>query len=164
MISTLPRELLTSTALVTATVLIHLVGLDILLTLTGVHVRRFTTWVHVDRLLVPLGIVLGLLILHGLEIWIYAFAYFHLVPLPTLEQAVYYATSAYTTLGEGGGTLPKAWRLVGALESMNGTLLIGWSIALLFSVVSRLLDSEKEEDHRVPRGIFARPQRLRRGA
>lgn len=153
----LPHELLISTVLVAATVVIHLIGVDILLTLTGLHVRRFTTWVHVDRLIVPLGIVLGLLFLHGVEIWVYAFAFRYLVPLESLEQAVYYATSAYTTLGEAGGILPKAWRVVGALESMNGSLLIGWSIAILFSVVSRLLDSEREEDHRVPRGIFARP-------
>ena len=157
MTPTLAHELLISTVLVAATVLIHLVGVDILLTLTGLHVRRFTTWVHLDRLIVPLGVVLGLLFLHGVEIWLYAFAFRFLVPLESLEQAVYYATSAYTTLGEAGGTLPKSWRVVGALESMNGALLIGWSTAILFSVVSRLLDSEKEEDHRVPRGVFARP-------
>ena len=159
----LPYELLISTVLVATTVLIHLIGVDILLTLTGLHVRRFTTWVHVDRLIVPLGIVLGLLILHGVEIWVYALAFRYLVPLPTLEEAVYYATTAYTTLGEAGSLLPKGWRVVGALESMNGSLLIGWSIALLFSVVSRLLDSD-EENHRVPRGVFARPSPRARGS
>ena len=151
----LAPQLGTATALVGATVLMHLIGLDLLLTLTGLHVRRFATWVHVDRLIVPLGMVLGLFVLHGLEIWLYAFTYRYLGPIESLEQAVYYSASAYTTLGEAGGTLAKGWRVVGALEAVNGSLLIGWSIALMFSVLSRLLDSD-EEDHRVPRGAIAR--------
>jgi hypothetical protein len=155
-------ELGRATILVVATVLIHLVGLDVLLTLTGLHVRRFATWVHLDRLIVPLGMVLGLFVLHGLEIWVYALTYRYVGPVESMERAVYYSISAYTTLGEAGGTLPRGWRVMGALEAVNGSLLIGWSIALMFSVLSRLLGSENEEDHRVPRGAFARAASARR--
>lgn len=157
-------QLGTATALVMATVLMHLIGLDLLLTLTGLHVRRFSTWVRLDRLIVPLGVVLGLFVLHGLEIWLYAFTYRYMGPVESLERAVYYSTSAYTTLGEAGGTLPKGWRVVGALEAINGSLLIGWSIALMFSVLSRLLGAADDEDHRVPRGAIARPALRRRQA
>ena len=69
MIGALPHELLVSTVLVAATVVIHLVGLDVLMSMTGVHLRWFkTSWLHLDRLIVPLGIVLGLFALHGVEI------------------------------------------------------------------------------------------------
>jgi hypothetical protein len=157
-------ELGIATGLVVATVVMHLIGLDVLLTLTGVHARKFMIWLHVDRLLVPLGVVFGLFVLHGLEIWVYALAYRYVGPLGSLEEAIYYSASAYTTLGEGGGLLPKTWRVVGALEAINGSLLIGWSIGLMFSVLSRLLDSANEEDHRVPRGVIARSALRRRAA
>ncbi len=156
MFDNLLHELAVSTSLVAATVVIHLVGLDLLMTLAGVHLRHFTTsWLHLDRLLIPLGMVLGLFGLHGLEIWFYAFAYLTLDALPTLEQALYFSTSAYSTLGEAGAFLPVKWRIVGALEGVNGMLLIGWSTAFLFQVLNRLLEPD-EAEHPLPRGAIAK--------
>jgi len=152
----LPHELLTSTLLVAATVVIHLVGLDVLTSLLGLHLRRFTTsWLHLDRMLVPLGIVLGLFVLHGAEIWLYAFAYRLLGLLPTVEQALYVSIGGYSTLGEAGQVLPAQWRVVGALEAVNGMLLIGWSTAFLFQVLRRVLEPE-DDDHPLPKGAIAR--------
>ena len=72
MLGNLPHELVIATGLVAGTVVIHLVGLEVLMRLTDLYLRRFVSIsVHVDRLLVPLGIVLGLFILHGAEIWLY---------------------------------------------------------------------------------------------
>ena len=68
----LAEQLLTATAIVSATVVIHLAGLDILQALTSWHIERLTRWIHLDRVIVPLGIVLGLFVLHGAEIWLYA--------------------------------------------------------------------------------------------
>jgi hypothetical protein len=155
---TLPHELATSAVLVAATVVIHLIGLDVLMRLTGLHLRRFrSAWVHLDRLLVPLGIVLGLFALHGVEIWLYAFAYLALGAFPELEPSLYFSTSAYSTIGEAGAVLPDAWRVLGVLEGVNGMLLIGWSTAFLFQVLSHL---QQGEEHPLPRGAIAR--RVRR--
>jgi hypothetical protein len=158
----LPAELLTSTGLVAATVVIHLIGLDLLMSLTDLHLRKFTTaWLHLDRLVVPLGIVLGLFALHGVEIWFYAFAYRLMDALPDIEQALYVSTSAYSTLGEAGPVLPLKWRVVGALEGVNGMLLIGWSTAFLFQVLNHLLEPSAD-DHILPKGAIARtPRRAR---
>ena len=163
-IDALPRELLTSTVLVAATVVIHLVGLDILMSVTGLHLRWFkTSWLHLDRLIVPLGIVLGLFTLHGVEIWLYAFAYRGLGAAPDIESALYFSTGAYSTLGEAGPVLPVEWRVVGALEAVNGMLLIGWSTAFLFQVVSHLM-APSDEDHPLPRGAIARLSPRARGS
>nr|QQZ48695.1 hypothetical protein JKL49_14510 [Phenylobacterium glaciei] len=86
----LARQLLISTAVVSATVLIHLLGLDALQGLLRWHLERFTRWINLDRVLVPLGVVLGLFVLHGLEIWLYALVYWKMQMLPTLEQALYF--------------------------------------------------------------------------
>lgn len=164
MFENLPHELLMSTGLVAATVMIHLLGLDALMTMAGLHLRRFTTsWVGLNRLLVPLELVLGLFALHGMEIWLYALAYRFLDILPTLEEALYVSSSAYSTLGEAGPMLPVDWRLVGALEAVNGMLLIGWSTAFLFQVLNHLT-APSEDDQSLPRGAIARPPpRGRRG-
>lgn len=154
MIGSLPHELLASTVLVAATVLIHLLGLDLLMSLASLHLRRFTTaWRHLDRMVIPLGIILGLFALHGVEIWLYAFAYRLVGALPTLEQALYFSASAYSTAGETG--LPIAWRVVGALEAVNGMLLLGWSTAFLFQTLTHLT-WEEESPQSLPRGAIAR--------
>lgn len=156
MSANLLHQLAVATGLVAATVVIHLVGLDLLMRLTGLHLRRFlSAWLDLNRLIVPLGIVLGLFVLHGTEIWFYAIAYRMLGAVATIEQALYFSTSAYSTLGEAGAVLPVTWRIVGVLEGVNGMLLIGWSTAFLFQVLDHLL-RPRDEDHPLPRGAIAR--------
>ena len=77
------------------------------------------------------------------------------MPLPTIEQALYYSISAYSTIGEAGPILPPAWRVVGALEAINGMLLLGWSTAFLYKILDHLLVSDGQ-DHPLPRGAIAR--------
>jgi hypothetical protein len=97
---------------------------------------------------------MGLFVLHGLEIWIYALLYWSMQMLPDLETALYFSTSAYSTVGETGAILPIPWRIVGVLEAVNGMLLIGWSTAFLFQILSHLMDDEEETQ--LPKGAIAR--------
>jgi hypothetical protein len=153
--SNLARELLCSTAVVSLTVLIHLAGLDVLLSLTGLHLRFLkTAWVRLARLVVPLGIVLGLFVLHGLEIWLYALIYRLTDLAPDIERALFLSISTYSTLGESNAPLPLAWRVFGVLEAVNGMLLIGWSTAFLFYVLNHLLGAPDELP--LPKGAISR--------
>lgn len=158
----LAHQLLIATGLVGATVVAHLIGLDLLQAMLSWHLKRLTAWVHLDRKVVPLGIVLGLFALHGVEIWLYALVYWRAGLLPHLEQALYFSISAYSSLGETGTLLPAAWRIVGALEAINGMLLIGWSTAFLFQILSHLM--WEDDAQALPRGAIARrPMRRRAG-
>jgi len=47
-------------------------------------------------------------------------------------------------LGAGNLALPEAWRLVGAIESANGIILLGWSTAFFVSVINRIRIFEQE--------------------
>lgn len=85
-----------------------------------------------------LGIVVALFALHSLQIWIYAFAYLALGEFTAMEPALYFSTSAFTTVGFGDLLLSQEWRMLGAEESANGFLLIGWSTAFLISVTARV--------------------------
>ncbi|MFN3524214.1 MAG: two pore domain potassium channel family protein [Phenylobacterium sp.] len=161
--SNLGHELLLATAMVGLTVVVHLIGLDVLMDLTRWRFARLQSFGRLDRMLAPLTIVLGLFVLHGLEIWAYAAVYWSMGLLPSLEQALYFSTSAYSTVGETGAILPVPWRIVGVLEAVNGMLLIGWSTAFLFQVLTHLME-EEEDARQLPRGAIARSSPRRNGS
>lgn len=158
----LGQQLLVATGMVSLTVMIHLFGLDLLQDLTHWRLTRFRSFEHLDRLFIPMGIVLGLFLVHGLEIWAYAILYWRVDMLPTLEEALYFSTSAYSTVGETGAILPQEWRIVGVLEAVNGMLLIGWSTAFLFQILQHLMVDETRDQ--LPKGAIARPSPRPRGS
>ena len=155
----LERELLISTGMVPATVIVHMVGLSLLLQLTRLHITRFATEVWMDRILVPLGMVLGIFVIHGVEIWAYAVLYALGGATARLEEALYLSIGAYSTSGWVDVHLRSGWRVVVSLESVNGLVLVGWSTAFFFQNITRLMVTE--DTHPLPEGAIARPSRGR---
>lgn len=149
-----------STLLVCVTVVMHLIGLGLLRRLVRLHLERFLLFVHLDRVIVPLGVVLGLFVVHGSEIWIYALTYQVMGLTDSLETALFISTSSYSTIGEAAGLLPPDWRLVGALEGVNGMLLIGWSTAFLFQLLDHIMSDDDEV--KAQRGAIARRRKAPR--
>jgi hypothetical protein len=64
-------------------------------------------------------------------VWIWAVALRMLGLFPTLELSVYFALTAYTTLGFGDVLLPEGWRLLGGMAAANGLLNFGLLTAVL---------------------------------
>ena len=85
-------------------------------------------------------IFVAILGLHIAEILLWAGFYFWQGALPQLESSFYFSATSYTTLGYGDIVLTHPWRLEGATEALTGVLLLGWSAAFFFSVVSRLFE------------------------
>ncbi|GAA0272753.1 potassium channel family protein [Alteraurantiacibacter aestuarii] len=85
-----------------------------------------------------LALVVGLFLLHGAEIWLYAAVYLVLDALPDLHTAVYFSTITYSTIGYDDAGLAHDWQLVAAIEGMNGIILMGWSTAFFVSLITRL--------------------------
>lgn len=82
-----------------------------------------------------------LVFLHAVEIIIWAIAYKALVPVGELadfEAAVYFSFVTFTTLGYGDITLSEVYRLLSGIQALNGILLVGWSTALMFSIVQQV--------------------------
>ncbi|MEE2567235.1 potassium channel family protein [Hyphobacterium marinum] len=137
--------LLLSAGLIVATVVIHMLGLIVLMGLLQKRSRQIRPFLSIPRQgLFIILIVLGLVVIHSVEIWLYALVYLALGEFPTLELALYYSISTFTTAGFGDIVQDSHWRLVGAMESFNGFLLIGWSTAFLVSVIGRLRSMETE--------------------
>lgn len=84
--------------------------------------------------------VLGLLVLHALEVAVWAYLYVARHCFPDTETAYYYSLTCYTTLGFGDVVLPPPWRLLGGCEAMVGILMFGWSTAVLVGLLHHILD------------------------
>jgi hypothetical protein len=85
-----------------------------------------------------LALVLALFVLHGFGIWLYAFLYEGLGAVADLETAVYFSTISYAGIGYDDRYIVPEWRLVAAIEGINGLLLLGWSTAFFVTIVARL--------------------------
>jgi voltage-gated potassium channel Kch len=57
-----------------------------------------------------------------------------------MNTALYFSTVTYATIGYGDVVPPAEWRLVAVMEGLTGVLMLGWSSALVFAVVVRLID------------------------
>jgi hypothetical protein len=132
-------NLVAGTVLVGLTVLIHTGGLLLLARSTPGLARRLGFHSHdVGRSLVMTGSVLGIFLLHTVEIWFWAGAYLWLGAVVNLAWALNLSTAMFSTQGYGGGiTVSPDWRLLSSLEGINGFILIGWSTAYLVGVSTR---------------------------
>lgn len=135
-------QLAIATLMVLLTVGIHGSGLLLLARLLRLE-RREERLEHISPtslhgIAATFGVVLGLFLLHGIEIWLYAALYLVLGAMPGLQMAVYFSTITYSTIGYDDKGLPLEWSLVAAIEGINGVLLLGWSTAFVVSIVGRL--------------------------
>lgn len=135
-------ELAIATAMVTLTVFIHGAGLFAL----GRALRLEAREEAVERmgplsargLASTMAVILGLFALHGSEIWAYAFLFKALGAVEGLREAVYFSTITYGAIGYDDAAMAERWRLISAIEGINGLILIGWSTAFFITVMGRL--------------------------
>jgi len=98
--------------------------------------RALILW-KLIAILIFLIVVIGLLlaILHGIECGIWAAAYLWLGALDSPIDALLFSVDSMSTRGASGLTLQRHWRLMGALEAVDGMLLFGVSAAYIFAVM-----------------------------
>jgi uncharacterized protein YhhL (DUF1145 family) len=141
-IATLALEFAVSSVMVVLCVAVHGLGLFSLSRAmrTEIAIERLQ---HIDPLsprgaAFTLGIVVAIVMLHGIEIWMFAGVYFFAHAIPSMEGALYYSTISYSTVGYSDTHITQAWRLVGAFESILGVILLGWSTAFFLRMLSRI--------------------------
>jgi hypothetical protein len=122
--------------LVVVTVSIHAVGLaGLLCALNRSHAMNASDFRSVTRWLICLAC--WLLLIHFIEIVLWALYYFSQDCLPDAESAFYFSGVTYTTVGYGDLVLPKPWRMLAPVEALTGILMCGLSTGIFFAVVSR---------------------------
>ena len=127
-------QLAMGSLLIVSTVFIHGVILELVL---KALLRMPQDWEVRWRAVIFSAVVLAVFAAHVLEIWVWAFFFMFIDEIHSLEAALYFSTSSFTTVGYGDLVLSPDWRLMGALESANGMMLFGWSTAFIFEVVRR---------------------------
>ncbi len=85
---------------------------------------------------------LFLTILHCIQIGIWALFYHFNTAISynfiNELDALYFSFVTFTTLGYGDITLDSEWKLLSGLEAINGIMLIGWSTALMYSLIQHI--------------------------
>ena len=115
----------------------------ILMALRGLNIRaRIESRNHLTlprAAAIQIGLIgtVGLLLaaLHGVEAALWAAAYWWLGALSSPAEALLYSVDSMSTRGASGLTLEPHWRMMGALEAMDGMLLFGISTAYIFAMM-----------------------------
>jgi len=91
---------------------------------------------------------LFLLLLNFFEAIIWGITYYILpgiTEFEDLEKAIYFSLVTFTTLGYGDITISSSNRLLSGFEAMNGVLLLGWTTAVMFSVLQFVMKNTLKE-------------------
>ena len=76
--------------------------------------------------------------LHGLEAAAWAFLYIQVGAMSDLSTSMLYSLSAITSYGHSEVFLEQRWKLLGAIEAMNGLILFGLTTAFLFAAIEEV--------------------------
>lgn len=131
-------QLAFGTLLVAITVLVHTFGLAGLGRWTPQMARSLRFHKHdLGRSVTMVATVLGIFLLHTIEVWIWAAIFAATHAVRGFANALYLSTVMFSTAGFGQMDIAPDWRLLTALESINGFILIGWSTAYLVGASTR---------------------------
>jgi hypothetical protein len=117
--------------LIAFTVMFHVLCLNFLKQRTDFGVRFI--WKH--QILSVGFVTLFITLLHGIEAAFWTFTFVFLGAVPDRPTAMLYSLNALTAFGHTDVTLARKWQLMGAMESLNGWILFGLSVAYLFVLI-----------------------------
>ena len=98
----------------------------------------------------------AIIVLHMIEIAIWAAFYFGNSLFSDFETALYFSTTSYTTIGFGDVVLPRAWRMLGGIEGVTGVLLCGLSTAFVFAIVNAMFQMRLQRRNSTERVVNKR--------
>jgi hypothetical protein len=125
--------------MVAVTVLVHFWAFILLTNLMQRSGKRLRPHEHrIGQAALILLVVFGVFGLHTTEIWLYAWVYLILGEARVREEALYFSTVTFASLGAGDIVLSPRSRLLSAIEAANGVILFAWSTTFLLGVNSRL--------------------------
>jgi hypothetical protein len=120
--------------LVAITMAMHGFGMPIVLRLQGALRRRFEkTPSFAKGILILILASWSILLVHLLEVLVWAAFFLWKGALPTASLAYYFSLNEYTTVGSAY-SLPLPWRLLEGMIAMAGLLTFAWSTGILFTL------------------------------
>ena len=117
---------------------IHVAGLGLINRLVGLFKMTSDRSGAARPIAVVSAVALLATLLHGFEASIWAAVYVLLGAIPDFRDAMLFSLNAITTYGHDTVSLGKTWRLMGALEALNGLLMFGLTTAFMFFLMHHL--------------------------
>jgi len=134
------RLVVLAVALLATCVIVQSVGMLVLIHWLA-RVRRVLESPSTPRrVALLLRLFLGIVLLHLIQVGLWAVVFWQAQELPNLETALYFSLATYTTIGFGDVVVGPGWRVLAGIEGLTGILLIGWSTAFVFAVVNRMYE------------------------
>jgi len=82
------------------------------------------------------------------QIALWAAAFVWSAEFADFEEAFYHSVVNFTTLGYGDIVMSRQSRLLGPLEAVNGSLMLGLAAAMLFTVMGRVAEARPPRNDR----------------
>ena len=134
------RLVLLAVALLATCVTVQSLGMLVLIRWLS-RVRRVlesrSTYLRVALLL---RLFVGIVLLHLVQVGLWAVVFWRAHELPNVETALYFSLATYTTIGFGDVVVGPGWRVLAGIEGLTGILLVAWSTAFVFAVVNRMYE------------------------
>ena len=141
------QQLILAFALICVTVAIHAVGsVYVVLPAAGLWSQGGNSARLPRPIWTLIRLISGLLLLHLLEMTVWAIAFVIVGMLPDFETALYFSLKSYTTVGYGDVLPSEAWRLVGPLEAAVGVLMLGLSTGFIVAAVQKVFADRRESE------------------
>ena len=123
--------------LIATTVLLHAFAvamLDMVLDQSRHRIERRRHLPPLFSLLIA-AVAMAMLAIHAVEVVAWAVAYWWLGAIGSFDDAMFFSLDSYTTRGASGLLLGRHWRMMGAMEAVDGVVLFGITTAFLFAVM-----------------------------
>ncbi|PYB73308.1 MULTISPECIES: potassium channel family protein [Rhizobium] len=134
----LATNLALGTLMISLTVVIHTLGLIAITHVMSWVTDRVRLHGHRSRMLAMNTVVIGVFAVLTTEVWLWAASFTLIGVVDDFETALYFSTITFSTVGYGDVVPHPEWRMLAALEGVNGFLLIGWSTAYLIAAGMRV--------------------------
>lgn len=133
------RQILIGTAVSVCNIAIHAFLMAAVIRAARTTATMFTLLQSLRLITVMSATVSFLMTAHLAEVLVWALTYKYVGAAPIDTDFIYFAFVNYTTLGYGDVIPVKRWQLLGPMTAMNGVLLFGWSTAVIFEILRRVI-------------------------
>ena len=139
--------------LIVLTLVLHVIGLALI----NIRMVHLIHRIRAGRQFFPIFVsVMGItallaILLLGFEAALWAAAFVTLGALPDGRSAILYSLNAITSYGHTDLVLAPHWRLMGAMEALNGMLLFGLTTAFLYGHIRQVWPVELQPSADQPR-------------
>jgi hypothetical protein len=103
---------------------------------------------RIKLLLMLIGVGLWVLAVITLGVWLWAVVLHEVGAFATIEESVYFALVAFSTLGLGDVLPPLEWRILSVMAAVNGFLSFGLMTALLVEALRQVRLAQLERRHK----------------